>query len=134
QASVQTIDKAAQSGIRIAERRSEAGKARGRTGAEDRLLEPARNPAKGSRIEPAGGERMLQRREQRHRGETALGELEDEAKKGAGWRAVQGHARRIVDLDPPAPQFGRNPAGELAVRGDEGGGGARCLELAAQQE
>src|SRR5205807_679632 len=45
QASVQTIDKATQSGVRIAERRSEAGKPRSRAGSQDRLLEPARQPA-----------------------------------------------------------------------------------------
>src|ERR1700730_3035237 len=59
EAGVQAIDKATQSGIRIAERRFAAGKARGGPGPEDRPLEPARQPAEGSRVEPAGGERML---------------------------------------------------------------------------
>ncbi len=77
---------------------------------------------------------MFQRGEQRHRGKAALGELEHEAQEGAGGSAIQGHARRVVDLDPPAPQFGGHPARELAVGGDERGGRTRRLELAAQQQ
>src|ERR1700730_8242919 len=134
EAGVQAIDKATQSAILIAERRSEAAKPRGGAGSQDRLLEPACKPAEGSRVEPAGGERMLQGGEQWHRGEAALGKLEDEAQEGAGGRAVQGHASRVVDLDAPAPQFGRNPARELAVGGDECGCRARRLELVAQQQ
>src|ERR1700730_447487 len=103
EAGLQAVDKPAQSGIRTAERRSEAGKARSGAGSQDRLLEPARKPAEGSRVEPADGARMFQGGEQRPRGKAARGELEHEAQEGAGGRAVQGHASRVVDLEPPAP-------------------------------
>src|SRR5207249_3353769 len=117
--SVEAIDKTAQYGVGIAECGAEPGKARSRTGPQNLLLEPARQPAECSRVEPAGSERMFQRGEKRHRGKAALGELEDEAQEGAGRRAVQGNTRRIVDLDPPATQFGGNPARKFAVGSDE---------------
>src|SRR6478609_5457026 len=63
----------------------------------------------------------------------AGGELDDEAQEDAGRRPVQWQTGRVVDLDVPTAQLCCNPAGELAIRGDEGGGRARRFELAAEQ-
>ena len=84
--------------------------------------------------EAAGGQRVLQRGEQRHRRQRAVGEIEDEAQENAGRRPVERHAGRIVDLDVPAAQFGGDPAGQLAVGGDQRRRRAGRLELAAQQQ
>src|SRR5215831_4077145 len=134
EAGIEAIDKATQFGVFIAQRRFETGEARSRTWPQDRLFKPTRTSAKHGRVEPTGGERMLQRGEQRHRSELAPGEIEHEAQKSAGRCTTQWHARRIVDLDPPAAQLDGNPAGELAVRSDECSGCSGCVELAAQQQ
>ena len=74
---------------------------------------------------------LLQHRDRR---EAAAGKLEDEPQKDAWRRPVQRQAGRIVDLDTPAAQLGRNPPGKFAIGGDEGGGGARRLKLATEQQ
>src|SRR6516165_10799214 len=134
EAGIEPIDKPMQPDVLIAQRPSEPGKARGRARPEDLLLEPAYEAPEDGRVEPAGGQWVLERGEQWHRGEPARGEFEHQTQKGAGRRAVQWQAGRIVDLDPPASQLDGNPAGEFAVGGDERRGRPRRLELAAQQE
>ena len=41
-------------------------------------------------------------------------------------------AGAVVGLDPPAPQMRGDPAGKIAVGGDQGGGPARLLERLAK--
>ncbi len=113
---------------------SKTGKARGRARSENRLLERPRQVAKRRGGEPAGGQRVLQCGEQRHRRQPARGKLEHQAQKHAGWCAVQRQTRRIVDLDVPAAQFGRHSAGKFAVGGDERRGGPGGFELAPEQQ
>jgi hypothetical protein len=98
------------------------------------LFELTREIAKGDRSEPAGGERMLQRSEQGHRSEFAGGQIENQTQKDARGCSAQGQTGRVVDVDVPAAQLRSNPAGERAIGGDESGGGALCLQLAAEQE
>ena len=43
-------------------------------------------------------------------------------------------AGRILGDDPPAREFGRHPYGEVAVGGDEGGGGAGRLQRLAERD
>ena len=64
----------------------------------------------------------------------AVGEVEHQAQKRAGRRAVERHSGGIVDVDVPAAQFGGDPAGQLAIRSDQRGGRARGFQLAAQQQ
>ena len=116
-AGFEPVGKAAQPGIG-ADGGSETGKAGRRARAQDRRFEHPGQLAKRSRGEPAGGQRMLQRRQHRHRRQPARGQLEDQAQEHAGRGAIQWQTGRIVDLDAPAAQFGRDPAGEPAVGGD----------------
>ncbi len=117
-----------------AERIFETGKSRRGAGSPEREIEPARETAENLRGETAGSERVLQRGQQRHRSQTALGKLEDEAEKSTGRRPAQRNASRIVDRDAPALKLGGHASRQLAIGGDKRGGGARCLQLAAQQE
>ena len=128
------VGKAGKLDVGSGEGGSETGKAGGRARSEDRLLERPRQVAKRRGGEPAGGQRVLQCSQQRHRRQPARGELEHQAQKHAGWRAVQRQTRRIVDLDAPAAQFGRHSAGKFAVGGDERGGGPGGFELAPEQQ
>ena len=89
-------------GIVAGEGGSETGEAGRRARPADRLFEPPGQIAERRRGEPAGGQRMLQRRQQRHRGELARGEIEDQAQKHAGRRAVQRQTGRIVDRRCPS--------------------------------
>src|SRR5262249_44090486 len=109
-------------------------KARGRAGPQNRLLEPPCKIAEDCGDEPAGGKRMLQGRQQRNWRQPAVSEIEDEPQEDARWGPVQRQTRRIVDLDAPTAELRGNSAGELAVRGDKGGGVSRRLELATQQQ
>ena len=112
---------------------AQPGKAGRRARPANRRLQPPGGVAKGFGRHPAGGERMLQRGEQRHRRQRVVGKIEHEAQKGAGRRAVERHAGRVVDVDRPAPQFGGDAAGQLAVRGDQRRGRAGGVERPAQQ-
>jgi hypothetical protein len=98
------------------------------------LFELAREIAESDRSEPAGSERMLQRGEQGHWSELAGSQIENETQKDTRRCPIQRQTGRVVDVDVPAAQLRSNPAGERSIGGDESGGGAVCLELAAQQE
>src|SRR5271166_446854 len=92
EAGIQPFDKTMQPGVRGAEHRFETVDTRRRPRPKDRPFKAARTVAETGRVEPAGGEWVLQRGEQWHRGEAACGEIEDEAEERARWRAVQRHA------------------------------------------
>ena len=77
---------------------------------------------------------MLQRGEQGHRSELAGRQIENETQKDTRRCSVQRQTGRIVDVDVPAAQLRSNPAGERAIGSDESGGGARRIQLAAEQE
>ena len=55
-------------------------------------------------------------------------------RKPPGGRLVERRAGGIVDLDAPAPQLDRDPAGEMAIGRDQGGGAARGLERGAHPQ
>ena len=84
-----------------------------------------------SRRQPAGGERMLQRGQQRHRRQRARRQIEHQAQKHAGRGAAERHAGRIVDVDIPAAQFGGDAARQLAVRRDQRRRHARAFRAPA---
>src|SRR5215472_5677694 len=130
----QPTGKSAQVVARIGQGSLEAGKTRRRARPENRAFELPSEIAKNCGDKPTRSERVLQRGEQLHRRQPAVGELEDKAQEDAGRRPVERHTRGIVNLDVPSPQFGRYPARQLAVRGHEGRGGPRRLEFAPKQQ
>ena len=71
---------------------------------------------------------MLQRREQGYRGELAGRQVEDKTQKHARRGPVQRQTGRVVDIDVPAAQLCGDPAGELAIGGDERSGRTRRFE------
>ena len=54
--------------------------------------------------------------------------------RAAGGVSASGCAGRIVDLDVPAPQLGRDAARQIAVGRDQGGGAAVVLQRLAQRQ
>ena len=134
EAGLEPVDKPRQAHSLAGESSPESSQARSGTRSADCLFELTREIAEGDRREPAGGERMLQRGKQGHRSEPAGGQVEDQTQKDARRCPVQRQTGRVVDVDAPAAQLRSNPAGERAIGGDERGGGARRLQLAAEQE
>jgi hypothetical protein len=116
------------------QRIAEAGETGRRAWAAEAVFETAGGVAEPLPRDPAGGERMLQRGEQRHRREPAAGEVEDEPQEGAGRRTVERDAGGIVDVDAPAAELGGDAAGEFAVGRDQRRRRPRCFELAPKQE
>ena len=117
------------------QRRSQAAEPRRGPGTtQDRPLHRPDGAAPCSRRHAAGRERMLERREQRHRRGLFRDHPGGEPETGAGWRLAERHTRRIVDLDLPAPKLRRDPARQRTVHGDEGGGAAGSLQRAPHND
>ncbi len=131
---LQPVDKPAQLAVAGIEGVFQSGKAGGGAGAQDPPFEPAGQVAESRRGQAPGGERVLQCGQQRHRRQAALGEIEDETEEDAGRGAAQRHARRIVDLDAPAPQFRRHAARQSAIGRHQRRRRSGRVELAAQQQ
>ena len=129
---LQPVDEAAQRRLAV-ERRPQPGKAGRRARPADRGFQPAGAFAKGLGCEPAGRQRVLQRREQRHRCQRAVGQVEHQAQERAGRGAVERHAGQVVDVDVPSAHLGGDPAGQLAVRRHQRRRRAGGLQIAAQQ-
>ena len=97
-------------------------------------LQPPHQGAERRAVEPGGGERMFQQREQRHGGEVLQDRFAEQPEKAPGARLAQRRTGRIVDRDVPAAELRRDAAGELAVRGDQRGGPARRLQHLAHPQ
>ena len=118
-----------------AERRAQAGESRrGPRAAQDRPLHGPHGAAERGARRPAGGERVLEGREQRDRRGVFRHQPRGEPEIGAGRRLAERHTGRIVDRDGPAPELRRDPAGEGAVRRDQGGGAAGGLQRAPHDD
>jgi hypothetical protein len=134
EAGLEPVDKLRQTDFLTGKSSPEASEARSGTRPSDRLFQLTREIAERGRSEPAGGERMLQRGEQGHRGQLAGSQIEDQTQKDARRCSVQRQTGRVVDVNVPAAQLRSHPAGERSIGGDESGGGARRLQLAAEQQ
>ena len=84
--------------------------------------------------ESAGGKRMFQKGQHRHRREI-FGDNGDKAlQESAGLTACQWPSRRVINVDVPALQRRNYRLCQLPVRRDEGGGPPRGLEHLAHGE
>ena len=133
----QALDPAARSSALrgLPQRRQQAGESRRRPGAAQHLqLQLAHPAAKGPGGEPAGRQRVLERRQQLDGRQLAGRQLRRQPEEPARRRVAQRDAGRIVYLDVPAAQFRRHPARERPVRRDQACGPARMLQGLAQME
>ena len=77
---------------------------------------------------------MLQQGEQGHGREALVDDADQRLQQAGGRRVAKRRARRIVDVDVPAPELGGDPAREAAVRRHQGGGLALFLQDPAQRQ
>ncbi len=79
-------------------------------------------------------QRMLEQREQRHRRESTVGRVREEAEERTRRGMRQRLASGIVDLDVPAPQFARDTPRQRAIRRHKRRGLGRFFEGLAQHK
>ena len=77
---------------------------------------------------------MFQQRQQIDGAEAAIDRGGQGAQQRGGRGIGQRCAGRVVDLDVPASEFGRHPARQLAVGGDQGGRAAGLVERLAHRQ
>ena len=124
-----------QLGILVRQGGTQAGKTGGRPGAaQHQALEAAQPAQEFAALEAAGGQRMLERRQQGQRCRLLGQQRRRQTQEDAGRRGGQRQAGRIIDLQLPASELGRHPPGQAAVRRHQGGGLAGLLQGLAQQD
>ena len=97
-------------------------------------VEPACRVEQGGARQAERAQRMLEQRQQVDRREARVDHGDQRAQQGRGWRVGQALARRIVDVDLPAPQLGRDAAGEIAIWRYQRRGAAVMLQRFAKRQ
>ena len=135
-ASSSAADLASASGPATAatEARSPASPAAGRGPRSADAFHPPRRHHPVGAVHAAGTERMLQHRQQRHRREAFRHHPPDQTQEGGGGGLGQRFAGRIIGGDAVAGEFGRDAPRQVAIRRDQRGAFARCLDAFAQQQ
>ena len=97
-------------------------------------IEPARGVEHGGAVAAQRAQRMLQQGEQGDGREALVDDADQRLQQAGGRRVAKRRARRIVDVDVPAPELGGDPAREVTVRRHQGGGLALFLQDPAQRQ
>ena len=122
-------------GLGSLERALQPGEPGGRAGpAQHGAFQRAHPGAERTRRKATGRKRMLERGEQRERRKAAGGHLRAQAQEGPRRAVGERTARRIVDLEAPAPELRRHAPRQAPVGGDQRRAATRLVQRPAQDE